>query len=76
MNTDSVKRWVLMGSTVVGAVGGGIAAPRVSAALGMSFGPWGVAAGALIGAFAGATVVSLIVGDVDFPVPEKARRQG
>ena len=76
MNADSVKRWVLMGSTVAGAVGGGVAAPRVGATLGLSFGPWGLAAGALIGALAGASVASMIVGDVDFPEREKARRRG
>ena len=76
MNTDSIKRWVLMGSTAAGAVGGGIAAPRIGAALGLSFRPWGMAAGALIGALAGASVASMIVGDVDFPEREKARRRG
>ncbi len=75
MDTNTRNGWVLIGSTVAGAVGGGMAAPRMGAVLGAAAGPWGVAAGVVLGALAGASVASIIVGDVDFPSPERKRAQ-
>jgi hypothetical protein len=73
MDSETRKRWALMGSTVAGAVGGGMAATRLGAAFGLSLGPWGVAAGAVLGAIAGASAVSVVVGEVEFPAPRGRR---
>lgn len=75
MDTNSTKAWVLMGSTVAGAVGGGMAAPRLGAALGVAAGPWGVVVGALMGALVGASFVSVIIGDVEFPARDDGSKR-
>ncbi len=69
MDSNIKKQWVLVGSTVLGGAGCALGASR----LGLALGPLGVAAGAVIGALAGASVASLIVGDVDFAERRKER---
>ena len=66
MDTAKRNAWIFMGSTVVGAVGGWLTTPRLGAALGIAFGPWGAAVGATVGGLLGASVASVILGDVDF----------
>ena len=75
MDIDRRNRWVLVGTTVIGGAGGVLAASRLGAARGASFGALGAVAGAFIGVLAGASMASLIVGEVEFPTRERPRHR-
>lgn len=73
MNPNKRNAWIFMGTMAASAVGGWWATPKLGAALGYALGPWSSLVGAAMGGLLGASVASIILGDVDFPTPEKPR---
>lgn len=63
MEQKSKNALVVWAGTILGAAGGYWGASRLAAAYALPLGTWGVAAGGLIGAIAGATLTKLVVDD-------------
>jgi len=63
MNQNSKDSLVIWAGTILGATGGWWGSSRLAAAYAVPLGTWGVLAGGLIGAVAGATLTKMIVTD-------------
>jgi hypothetical protein len=72
MDTDTKNALILAAGALGGAFVGRWAAPRIGAALGLTFGPWGSAAGAAIGGILGATLAKNMAGSFELPSLEGA----
>jgi hypothetical protein len=57
---DSLVMW---GSAIAGGAGGAWAVTRLGATMGRQFGPWGMVAGALVGAVAAAALSKMLLGN-------------
>ena len=63
MDTNIRNSLLLAGTAIAGGMGGSWAATRLGAALGLTLGPWGSAAGAMLGAMASTAVAKRFLGD-------------
>lgn len=63
MDTNIKNSLLLAGSAMAGGMGGSWAATRLGAALGLSLGPWGSAAGAMLGAMASTALAKKLLGE-------------
>lgn len=65
MDKSSKNALVIWAATIAGGAGGSWATTKLGARFGLSLGPWGVVAGALIGAVAGAALSKRVLGEVE-----------
>ena len=63
MDTNVKNSLLLAGSAIAGGAGGSWAATRLGAALGLSLGPWGSVAGAMLGAMASTALAKKMLGE-------------
>jgi uncharacterized membrane protein YdjX (TVP38/TMEM64 family) len=63
MDTNIKNSLLLAGSAIAGGAGGSWAATRLGAAFGLSLGPWGSAAGAMLGAMASTALAKRMLGE-------------
>lgn len=63
MDTNVKNSLLMAGSAIAGGAGGSWAATRLGAALGLSLGPWGSAAGAMLGAMASTALARKMLGE-------------
>ena len=63
MDTNVKNSLLVAGSAIAGGAGGSWAATRLGAALGLTLGPWGSAAGAMLGAMASTALAKKILGE-------------
>ena len=63
MDTNIKNSLLLAGTAIAGGMGGSWAATRLGAALGVTLGPWGSAAGAMLGAMASTALAKRFLGD-------------
>jgi len=70
MDTNTKNALILAASALAGTLAGRWAAPRIGAALGLTLGPWGSAAGAMIGGVIGVAVTKRMVGEIDLAALE------
>ena len=74
MNINTKHAMILGAGALVGTVAGRWATPRLGAALGFAFGPWGSVVGAAIGGVLGAALATTMVGEkVDLPTLHNLR---
>ena len=63
MDTNVKNSLLIAGSAIAGGAGGSWAATRLGAALGLTLGPWGSAAGAMLGALASTALAKKMLGE-------------
>lgn len=63
MDTNVRNSLLVAGSAIAGGAGGSWAATRLGAVLGLSLGPWGSAAGAMLGAMASTALAKKLLGE-------------
>lgn len=67
MDTNSKNALILTVAALGGTLLGRWATPRLGAAVGLTFGPWGAVVGATIGGMLGAALATKMVGEVELP---------
>ena len=63
MDTNVKNSLLVAGSAIAGGAGGSWVATRLGAALGFTLGPWGSAAGAMLGAMASTALAKKMLGE-------------
>lgn len=63
MDKNLLKALMVGGGAAAGGAGGSWAAARLGATYGYRLGPWGIVAGAVLGALAGAALTKTLAGD-------------